>query len=320
MGKNAPIEDNRDLLAKADLILSDLQSDGGYLQEEQARKFLKIAIDESVLMSMSTVETLKSHTKKLDKIGLTSPMLVPGYEGTALPEADRTKPEIRDVELTTSEFKGEIRLTDQTLEDNIEGGNLRTTIMNMIGERVGLDMEDIVVNADTASATARYSLFDGLRKLATSNVVAAGGGSPVALGKSTLRDTLKQLPSQYMRDKRAMKFLTSINAEITYRDGLSDRATAMGDQFLAEDRRAAYNGIEIVPVPVFPENLGSGTNETQVIFANPKNFRVGIWRQVKIETDRDIRRGVMFVVVTVRFGFQYEEEEAVVKTTEVLGT
>jgi hypothetical protein len=310
----APIEENRTLLAKADLILADLISDGGYLLAEQARKFLKIAIDESAILSMSFVETIKSHTKLIERIGLTTPMLVPGYEGTALTEADRTKPVTDKPTITTHLYKGEIQLTDETLEDNIEGGNLKTTIMNLIGERVGLDMSDILLNGDTASLTPRYSLFDGIRKLATANVVAAGG---VPLDKATFKSMMKTLPSQFMRDKRKMKFLTSVDAEIDYRDSLADRATALGDVFLNEDRRAAYNGIEVVPDATFPENLGGGTNETEVIFSDPKNFRVGIWRQVKMETDRDIRRGILFTVVSTRFGFIYEESDAVVKATGV---
>lgn len=310
----APIEENRTMLEKADLILADLIADGGFLQEEQSRKFLKIAIDESQILSMSFVETTKSHTKEIDRIGLTSPMLVPGSEGTALPEADRTKPVTDKPTIVTHLFKGEIQLTDETLEDNIEGGTLQTTIMNLIGARTGLDMSDILLNGDTASAVSRYSLFDGIRKLATANVVAAGG---VPLDKATFKSMMKTLPSQFLRDKRKMKFLTSVDAEIDYRDSLADRATALGDAFLEKDRSAAYNGIEVIPDAVFPENLGGGTNETEVIFSDPKNFRVGIWRRVKMETDRDIRRGILFTVVSVRFGFIFEESDAVVKATGV---
>lgn len=310
----APIESNRTLLEKADLVLADLVSDGGYLTTEVSKKFLKIAIDKSAILGMALVETTKSHTKRIDRIGLTSPMLVPGYEGTSVAAADRTQPALDDPTITTHLFKGEIQLTDESLEDNIEGQSLKSTVMNMIGERVGLDMGDIVLNGDTVSATARYSLFDGIRKLATANTVAAGG---VPLDKNVLRDMMKTLPSQYMADKRRMKFVTGIDGEIDYRDGLSDRATALGDMYLDQDRRAAYNGIEVVAESKMPEDLGGGTNETEVIFCDPKNWRVGIWRKVKIETDRDIRRGVLFTVVSTRFGFIYEDNQAVVKATGV---
>lgn len=308
-------EDNRSLLHKADLVLADLVSDGGFLQPEQARKFLEIMIDESVVMGMSMVETTKSHTKLLERIGLTSPMLVPGFEGTALPEADRTKPELDKINLVTHLFKGEIRLTDETLEDNIEGGNLRTTVMNLIGGRAGLDMDDILVNGDTASAVPRLSLFDGIRKSATTNVVSNLGAR---LTKTTFRDSIKTLENRFQRNKMRMKFLTSVNAEIDYRDSLADRATALGDSHLNQNLGAKYNGIDVVPVPIFPEALGGGTDETEMIFADPKNFRVGIWRRVRIETERSARRGILYVVVSLRFGFVFEEEAAVVKTTVIL--
>jgi hypothetical protein len=45
---------------------------------------------------------------------------------------------------------------------------------------------------------------------------------------------------------------------------------------------------------------------------DPKNIIVGFWRRVRIETARDIERGLNKIVATLRFDFQYEEESAVV--------
>ena len=44
------VTDNKSLLEKADLALSDLISDGGYLLAAQAQKFMRLSIEEAVLL------------------------------------------------------------------------------------------------------------------------------------------------------------------------------------------------------------------------------------------------------------------------------
>ena len=54
-----------------------------------------------------------------------------------------------------------------------------------------------------------------------------------------------------------------------------------------------------------------------MLLTDPKNINVGIWRQVRLETDKDISEGVVKIVATLRFDFKYVEETAVVKATHV---
>ena len=62
----AGLTDNRSILQKADLALSDLLTDGGLLVPEQAQRFLRILIRKSVIMGMSTVEPMKSPEKEIN--------------------------------------------------------------------------------------------------------------------------------------------------------------------------------------------------------------------------------------------------------------
>ena len=307
---------NRTLMEKADMEVADLISDGGYLQDEQANKFVVDLIKESVMLKMIDVRGLKSHTQIIDKIGIDGYVLHPGTSGHALPEADRTKPTTRQTTLNTHLMKGEIRLNDEVLEDNIEGGTFKTTCLSMMSEHIALDMDNLVVNGDTSGATGTIlDLLDGMLVSATSHVVNAG---TVALAKSHLKAAIKTMPSQYNRTKAAQRFLTSEDAEIDYRDYVSDRATVLGDKFMMDDIPIKYGSRPILPVPVFPDNLGLATNCTNVLLMDPKNARWGIWRKVRIETDRDITTGEWIMVATVRAGFAYKEEDAVVKIFNVL--
>jgi len=115
-----------------------------------------------------------------------------------------------------------------------------------------------------------------------------------------------------------MKFFTSVDSEIDYRDFLADRATVVGDKFLEQDASITYSGIPIEDVPLFPEDLGGGSDRTNTILTDPKNINVGIWRNVTIETDKLISEGVMIIVATLRFDVKFAEETAAVKGIEVL--
>lgn len=306
---------NRTLLQKADMALSDLMSDGGYLQPAQAQKFLRILIDEAVLMKLSTVVPMKAPKQLIEKIRFASRILRAGTEATALTAAERAKPDLGLVELDAQLFKAEVRLPNEVLEDSIERGNFRQTVMELMAERIALDMDDVVWNGDTASADPFFAKFDGVRKQITSNLVDAAGAR---LNKTLLRDSLKAMPSEFLRNKRQMRFMTSIDSEIDYRDALAERATVVGDRFLEQDAPVMYSGVPLIPVPVAPEDLGAGNDSTEIVFTDPKNVNVGVWRQIRIETDKDVSAGVLIIVATLRFDTKLAEETAAVKVQNVL--
>ena len=128
---------------------------------------------------------------------------------------------------------------------------------------------------------------------------------------------LKTLPSEYLRDKKAMRFLTSVDADLDYRNTLADRATVAGDRLLESDTPVLHGGVPVQPIPLFPENLGGGSDQTVVVLCNPKNVHVGIWRQIRLESDRDISEGTLKIVATLRFDVKFAEEPGVAKAINV---
>jgi hypothetical protein len=305
---------NRSLLEKADLALADLTAGGGILLPAQAQKFMRLLIKQSVLMQLATVVPMAAPKLQISKIKFGSRILRPGHEATALAPADRARPDLSFLELDAQLFKAEIYLSDEVLEDNIERGELRQTILEMIAEAAGRDMEEVIINGDTTSPDPFLATLDGLLKQATSHVVDAAG---TGLTKNLLRDMLKSLPSEYQRDKKQMAFLTSVDAELDYRNSLAERATVGGDKFLEEDAPALYSGVPVMPVPLFPENLGPATNRTVSLLCNPKNIQVGIWRQIRLESFRDVSAGVLRVVATMRFDARFAEEPGVAKLINI---
>lgn len=305
---------NRTILEKADLALADLTAGGGILKPAQAQKFMRLLIKESVLMKLATMVPMASPKQQISKIKFGSRILRPGVEATALGVADRVAPDLSMVELDAKLFKAEVRLSDETLEDSIERGELRQTIMEMMAEAIARDIEEVVINGDTASADPFLATMDGVLVQAMSNVADAAG-APIT--KELLRDMLKTLPSEHLRDKKAMRFLTSVDADLDYRNTLAERATAVGDKFLEGDTPVLYSGVPVQPVPLFPEDLGVGSDQTVVLLCNPKNIHVGIWRQIRVESARDISEGTLKIVATLRFDVKYAEEPGVAKAIAV---
>ena len=318
----AGLTDNRSILQKADLQLSDLLTDGGLLVPEQAQRFLRILIRRSVIMAMSTVEPMRSPTKEINKTRFATRILRAGQSGVALSAAERSKIDLSQTVLNSKLFKAEVRLNNEVLEDSIERGNLRNTVMQLMTTAVSRDMEDILVNGDTTNPDPFFSQFDGILRQAVSNIVDAGG---VKLNKAILRDLQKVLPTEFLVNKLDMRYMTSVDADIDYRDTLADRATPGGDSALGamanSEAVVGYTGVPVVPVPLFPgdrTDIPRAPGLTDVIFCDPKNIHVGIHREIRLETDKDISAGEVIMVITMRFDVKYAEELAVAKAINVL--
>lgn len=308
------ITDNRSILQKADMALSDLTSSGGLLQSAQAAKFIRLLIKQSKLMGMSTVTPMRAPKQLIEKVRFSGRVLRAGTEAQALAAGDRSKPDLSKVELDAKLFKAEVRLDNEVLEDSIERGELRNTIMQLLGEAVARDMEEVAIQGDTASSDTFLAQFNGILKQATSNVVDA---TDQHLNKTVFKDCLRAMPSEFLRNKADMRFLTSVDAEIDYRDALADRMTVLGDKFLEQEAPVAYSGIPVIDLQLMPENIGTSTHCTDVVFTDPKNINYGIWRQIRVETDKLISEGVLIIVATMRFDVKFAEETAVVKAVNV---
>ncbi len=315
------LTDNRSILQKADLSLNDLLTDGGLLVPEQAQRFLRILIRKSVIMGMSTVEPMRSPEKQINKIRFAQRILRAGQPGVALSQAQRSKPDLSQTVLNSKLFKAEVRLNNEVLEDSIERGNLRNTVMQLMTQAVSRDMEDQLINGDVASPDPFFASFDGILKQATSNIVNAGG---VKLNKAILRDLQKVMPTEFLVNKLDMRYLTSVDADIDYRDTLADRMTPGGDRALGAmantEAVVGYTGVPVVPVPLFPgdrTDIPAPPGNTDVIFCDPKNIHVGVHREIRLETDKDISAGEVILVITLRFDVKYAEELAVSKAINV---
>lgn len=309
--------ENKEIIKKADIALSDLAT-AGRLNPEQTDKFIRTLMESPTIIQSCRTVAMNSPEMKVNKIGFGSRILRPAISSTALADSARVKPDLSQVKLNTSEVIAEIHLPYDVVEDNIERGNIgggldagaggiHQTIVDMIAERAALDLEELAIGGDTASADPYLALQNGFLKLATANVVAAGG---VAYSKNVIKNVVKAMPPKYLRNRATMQHFVSVNNETEMRDVYGSRLTPMGDTQVQGNLPLYVYGSKVSGVPLMPGE--------QSLYTDPLNLIFGVQRNIQIEYFKDIRARVFVIVLTCRVAFQIEETAAVVKVTGLL--
>lgn len=310
---------NQEVIQKADLALSDLET-AGKLNPEQTDRFIRTLIDQPTLLNAVRTVAMGAPQMKINKIGFGSRILHPAVSATPLPENLRSKPDLGQVQLETKEVIAEVNIPYDVIEDNIEKGNVNTplqtgagglhqTIVDLMAERAALDLEELAIQGDTTNIGDPYlALQDGYLKMSTANVVNVGG----PFDKAATKQALKTMPTRYLRNRAMMSHFVSIDNETEIRDQYGARQTALGDQQLQGMLPVYIYGSRVTPVALM---LGSSG-----LFTDPMNLIFGIQRNIMIEYDKDIRARVFIIVLTCRIDFQIEEANAVVKYTGITGS
>ncbi len=303
---------NEDLLQKATFTTPDLL---GGVTTDSADRFINLMTAQQDMMN--DVRVVRSNAAKWQEafIDFANRIARPGVEAQRIAEPDRVKPSVAFVEMSTVLIKGEVPVSDEALEDAMGGqANFETTLTEGIANRFGYDVEDLLLNGDTASADPYLSLTDGWLKLARS----AGGNQVDASGATSYTDIfaalLAALPDRYKRNlQQDGRFYVSHTIEQGYRTELQQRGTALGDSAITENNELRFQGIGLRPVANWPSNGST----TQILFTNRNNLYAGFRREIQLETFRDPRDGATSFIVTSRVDSQIGVREATAVATNV---
>jgi len=305
-----------DIVQRADLALADLTANGGILDPEHQDTFYRNILDEPTILREARGVQMGAPEWRLPKIGLGSRILNPASQGSGaqdngtnnrhLAANKRFRPDFGQITMKSEEFIAEIHIHDEVLEDNLEKGNLTQTILQLMAERIALDLEELILLADKASADPYLAKLDGVLKRSSAHVVdAATKGVNVGL----FNDMKKALPTKFRRNLNTMRFYTSMDVESDYRVRVAARSTALGDSVLTGGQNVPVLGIPLKGIALMPQ--------ANALLINPQNILWGIQRNVRIERDRDIRARTWIIVVTLRVAMCLEEPDAVVKLTNL---
>lgn len=307
-------------LMRADLAISDLNTNGGLLQPEQANAFIDLILDQPTILPQCRVVRMGAPSVKINRIGFGSRILRAANQSGGAQDsgantryvaaADRAKPTTSQITLTSSEVIAEVRLPYEVLEDNIEGTSIEQHIMRLIAERAALDLEELFLWGDTTSGDAYLALQDGMLKRATSHIVdnASAGVSP-----DTFVNALLAMPQKYLKFLPQMKGFISVANTIKYRQKVSQRIGGYGDSAVQSDIPLAAQGLKLEGAPSLAvDNIGATG-----LVTFPQNLLWGIRRDISVETDKDIRSREYVIVLTMRIGTQIDVADAVVKITNI---
>jgi len=301
----------KDLIAKIDaamkaITVPDLGS--SILLPEKADRFIRVASEATPILQSARRLTMNAPTRDIDRVAFTSRILGPATENVDL--TNETKPTFAMNQLVAVEVGGIVGVTDNTLEDNIERQNFENTLLDMIAERAGLDLEELFIRGDTGSSDPYLKLTDGWLKLA-GNQLAADSDFDGTNVESMFDAMLEAVPKKYFRDPGQWRFYVPWNVADDYRDKLRARNTSLGDEAQTTARPLAYKGVPVEIAPNIPEG--------NALLVAPVNLVYGVYRQIRIEPDRVAKARRTDFVVTLRADCHYEDENAAVRAQGYTG-
>lgn len=319
---------NKELARRADLALSDLESNGGVLNPEQANTFIDMVQEQPTILNQARVVRMGAPTRKINRLGFGSRIMKAAPQGTPpyaaddgtndryLAAADRSAPSTAQIELRTKELMAEVHLPYELLEDNIEGMSFEDHVMRLIAERAAQDLEEWALSADTASADPYLALNDGLLKTANLHEVDCSAQTDIDgnainsnVHPATFANAMLAMPQKYLRNLTGLKHFMTVADTIKYRARVAQRATGYGDSALTENNELRVMGVPVEQSPLMPSGFG--------LFTFPQNILFGIQRDIQVETDKDIRSRQIIIVLTTRVDCIWDDVDAVVKYTNI---
>lgn len=312
------------LQQRADMALSTFSGGGkgGLLQPTQANTFIDYIYDEPTLLQQFRRITMPGPQYRINRMGFdgritrgatqdrnyTNGGVAPYHDdspdGRELIASERAAPSTAMIELTSKELISEVRIPYEVLEDNIEQANFEDHLLREIAGQVSRDMEELALQGDTAIARATDNLLyvlDGVFKQATVHTVdnASAGIQPAVFKSGMLT-----LPQKYHRRFSELKHFITVADEIKYRDLVAQRATGYGDSMLTGAMAVNAFGVPVEKAPLMPATKG--------IFTFPQNLIFGVQREIRVETDRNIRTREIIIVVTTRVDVKIDDTNAIV--------
>lgn len=300
------------------------------LNPEKFTRFIREARDRTSILNEARFIRMESHTADIDRIGFTGDVLYSGREPDAgnptwgkdhdTTEADYVMASTATNQLIAREMRGDTSLNDHALRRNIEQGTLENTLVDLLGQAAGRDLEKVATFADTEFSASgqveqKYADTDGWIKKAANRLI--GGGETPDFDpndpESIFQALLEALPKQYLGDRAEWRIWTPFEVFDAYQDALRERGTQLGDATQTGAPPLTYKGIPVRYAPVLDSNAATLTGTGRVcILSHPDNMAWGVFHEVTIERNRVPQKRRTDWHLTVEADAGYEDENAAV--------
>jgi hypothetical protein len=296
----------------------------GILRPEQARRFIDYVWDATTLAQDGRRVTMRANTMELEKVNVGERVI------RAAAQADATYTNagatFSKVELSTKKIRLDWEVSAEALEDNVEGAALEDHLVRLMTNAFANDIEDLAINGDGATGNF-LSIMEGFVNKAKTNGDAHEAVVTVADEAWTpevMQSIINAMPRKYRALKNNLKFYAGTDAfgGIVKHNGTLVDAVVEGlggvvghtltnrqnyldgvGQTFGGARTTRVLGVEVQEVPYYPEGY--------VDLTFPANRVWGFQRDITVNREYVAKKDTIEYTVFVRFGIQWEEEDAI---------
>ena len=285
----------------------------GILRPEQARRFIDYVWDATVLAKDGRRVTMRANTMELEKVNVGERVIRAANQGDATyTNAGAT---FSKVELTTKKIRLDWEVSAEALEDNIEGAALEDHLVRLMTNAFANDIEDLAINGDGSTGNF-LSIMEGfVNKTQNDGDAHEYAATITDWTPEVLQGIINSLPRKYRALKSGLKFYAGTDTfqNIARNHGTTDgniwteqyrNAYLAGtDQVVGQARTTRVLGIPVMEVPYYPEGY--------VDLTFPANRIWGFQRDITVNREYVAKKDTIEYTVFVRFGIQWEEQDAV---------
>ena len=281
---------------------TDMETGKALLNPEQLGQFLREATLNRTILKDAKPDILNSFEKEYEETKINGRVLESGYKEDKKTTNDELTPADTSfgvTKLVTTKLKAMCSIADDEKEDNIERETFEQTLLLMMGERIGEDLEkwalfsdtDITYATDKLLSTTDGWLKTSANKLISEGVATATGGTadfdPTANGVVSMFDAMIYAMPLRLRKRNTLKFYVPFEVEDAYRNYLANRGTVLGDQNIIGDSDLTYKNIPIVNCQSFDDDdIRTQFGKSYCMLTNPDMLRYGIWKNLAVEPQR----------------------------------
>lgn len=254
-------EFTKNYVNKAAVITPNSFTAPASLSREEADRFIDYVVDQSFLKANARVERMNAPTKTIAKVGIGQKILKPAK--SAVDPGNTVSITTDQLSLETKEIIAIAEVSDDSLEDNIEGDAFVDHLMKMIASQAANELDLMSMYGkripNPNEATDIMQLVNGWFTVAREqgHVISARDTALFTDNKgyiepAKLSKTVKTLPSKYRGNKGNLRFLVADDIYQDYNDYLGARAVSTADPYLLGVGRLTYGNIPMQPVSLLP--------------------------------------------------------------------
>jgi len=287
---------------------SDMNTAKALLNEEQFNQFIHAATINQTILNDASFKRMNSMSQVVSSTKITGRVLQNGYKSTNVTQDNLTEADVDfgKAELVATKLKAKTSILDDDKEDNIEREQFEQTLLSMMGEAVGIDLEAVAVFGDTtytsgspAAADPLFSTLDGWLKsgtviksdLANDSTDDNDGDFDLQTGGvvGMFDKMIYTMPAAY-RQANLMKdlvFYVPFEVQEAYRSYLMDRETGLGDSSILNADQLRYKGIPVKYAPVLDAADGRTVHgNVPSLLTVPEFLWYGVYKDISVEPKR----------------------------------